>query len=60
MFLSAFDTGAGAGPESGTTGSEGVIPRAVRALFELRDSGVAQFSVRASYLEIYNEQVACL
>ena len=38
----------------------GVIPRAVRKIFETLEAKSKEYSVRVSYLELYNEDLADL
>jgi hypothetical protein len=48
------------GTEEGGDYTIGVVPRAARLLFRMRDDQALPLLVRASYLEIYNEQLTDL
>ena len=39
---------------------KGIIPRAVRKIFEHLEANSKEYSVRVSYLELYNEELADL
>lgn len=47
--------------DTSSTEHQGVIPRAVKAIFERLESGpFVHFSVKVTYLEIYNEELGDL
>ncbi|EFJ25853.1 hypothetical protein SELMODRAFT_413860 [Selaginella moellendorffii] len=53
--------GAGRKPKSGELPSEaGVIPRAVQQIFDTLESQNAEYSVKVTFLELYNEEITDL